>query len=1424
MTAILHSSPNASARGADQTPPKTYPNRWRMNRAGIVNVWHYYDEIFEFSGGRMLLRGTNGAGKSRALEMLLPFVLDGDRRKMDATGAGSVQLGELMKQGSGAQKNRVGYLWLELVRTPGQGEGGDGQPEYLTVGAMVKWSAAAAKLADPMYFTTARRVGFDLPLLSVERHPLSKDKLAELIGAEAITDRAATHRERVGAAVFTLDGEYGSERYDGLLALLHTLRSPHVGNRIEKGSLPTILSESLPPLSEDSLNAAGERLDSLSESRDSLQHLEGALTTVSTFLAVYRRYAAATLTGAATAAQSAAGAAATANRLAGAKARERDDLATRRTAQDVELSGLETRVQDLQSTIEGIKGSEAYAAGVNIANLEKAVAALADTARTSLKAAASARREESEGTRRIDALAGEVVAAASTAAVALHTAAGLLGQAKIGTGALPGLVAASTAAAAGAIEPVRTDLEADPAPLARPAPQTLTLTPADLGAAIAGARSSATAATRRAEAADNRRRTARELGGERVRLERDEAKADDAFEDAEAEDTIRRTLAQTRDEVARALAGAWHNWTSSPATATLLGAVNWDHSAVGPLLADPDLLTGDVQDPPAGQEPGAGAPPPLARLDGAANDSATPAREALAATMADLASADRSDAATAAELSDEAAELAAANDPPPPSPPWVSPLADGAVPLWAGLDFADGIGAVERAGLEAGLLAAGLLGAQVQADGSVAAADGQVLLGADAPVAPAALSAVLVPDPDASLPAGAVASVLARVGLGAGSHSTWVAVDGSWGNGPLRGKHTLAVATHIGASARAAAREVRLAQIATEQELIAARVAARLQQRNDCAATGSAISAHLRAAPASGPLALARSRTADSATRALRLRQTATALGAAAVAARTKWKAAEAAHHDSCDHLDLPYEPDALADVKAAATAAAGACSTAGTALSTLDARRTRHTADLAALPEGTGRRVDAETEAGAAWGQWHANCVEFAALTQNLGAEAEAVRAALALAESGHNQAKRELTAALKAEKELVELAITAASQAAITADLATERADEMQVALGKLATRVALPGIVAAATGGADPDLSAACAPPAGLPLTTRVVEAAAASVLDAVGTPKAGPADQTALVRAQSALEREVSGEYDLVTTVTGGVFLFELADATGRRPIAAAAAKMASDVEEGRGALSAREHTVFTEFVLGGVGDELRRRLGQASGLVEAMNASLSGIATSHGISVRLRWDLSDPSPASPVARIRELVQASTKVRPVEQTDELVGMLKDRVSQQFDLDPTAGYATHLKNALDYRLWHKVTVSVLGPAPGQVRGMGPRTRLSQGETRFVSYVTLFAAADAYLSGLPDTGRALRLILLDDAFAKVDDRTIGELMGLLVRLDIDFALTGHALWGTYPQVPSLDVYEVVRGEGTAAVTTHIHWDGRNRHLRSAG
>lgn len=48
-----------------------------MNRAGLLNFWYYDDEIFEFADGKLLLRGTNGSGKSVTMQSILPVSRDG---------------------------------------------------------------------------------------------------------------------------------------------------------------------------------------------------------------------------------------------------------------------------------------------------------------------------------------------------------------------------------------------------------------------------------------------------------------------------------------------------------------------------------------------------------------------------------------------------------------------------------------------------------------------------------------------------------------------------------------------------------------------------------------------------------------------------------------------------------------------------------------------------------------------------------------------------------------------------------------------------------------------------------------------------------------------------------------------------------------------------------------------------------------------------------------------------------------------------------------------------------------------------------------------------------------------------------------------------------------------------------------------------
>ena len=69
-----------------ESPRGDSASRWMLNRAGIINVYQYGNETLHFGGGRLLLRGVNGSGKSTAMNMLLPFLLDADIRRIDAAG------------------------------------------------------------------------------------------------------------------------------------------------------------------------------------------------------------------------------------------------------------------------------------------------------------------------------------------------------------------------------------------------------------------------------------------------------------------------------------------------------------------------------------------------------------------------------------------------------------------------------------------------------------------------------------------------------------------------------------------------------------------------------------------------------------------------------------------------------------------------------------------------------------------------------------------------------------------------------------------------------------------------------------------------------------------------------------------------------------------------------------------------------------------------------------------------------------------------------------------------------------------------------------------------------------------------------------------------------------------------------------------
>ena len=252
-----------------------------LHRAGIVNVWQYDRVELRFAGGRLLLRGKNGAGKSKALEIILPFLFDGDTRRLDATGRDRTTVRWLMSDGRPAG-NHIGYVWLELRCADGD-DGGD--ERFHTLGAGLKASTATGR-TDAWFFSTERRVGVDLHL---ERagECLSVDKLKEAVGEEAVTPSGSEHRRRVGRHLF---GLFDEARFDNLLHLMHRLRDPNIGNRVEAGELAHVLSDALPPIDERVLADAAGRFDDLESIRQQVERADRTAAALNQFLGVYRGY------------------------------------------------------------------------------------------------------------------------------------------------------------------------------------------------------------------------------------------------------------------------------------------------------------------------------------------------------------------------------------------------------------------------------------------------------------------------------------------------------------------------------------------------------------------------------------------------------------------------------------------------------------------------------------------------------------------------------------------------------------------------------------------------------------------------------------------------------------------------------------------------------------------------------------------------------------------------------------------------------------------------------------------------------------------------------------------------------------------------------------------------------------------------------
>jgi uncharacterized protein (TIGR02680 family) len=397
MTVTALPRPGAAPRPAPG-PPDSGP-RWRPARAGIINVWRYYDEVFTFHEGRLLLRGPNGSGKSKALELLLPFLLDANLRasRLSTFGTGERTMHwNLMGEGSSGT-TRVGYVWLEFC-LPGAPE------EWFSCGCRLAASTHTTTVHTD-YFTTSRRIGAregGVALVNPAGQPLTRGGLEEALAEDGVVHgNAGDYRAAVRSALF---GGLTEQRYDALITALLQLRMPKLSQRLDPALLSTLLSRALPPLGQQEITDLAEGFERLDRQRERLVTLDQEVAATRLLAARQRSYAQRVLRGRAAALISATTDLDNQTKAARRSAEEYEVIAARKAAAQARGETLEGEIGTGEARVDGITGSAAYQQGRELDELRQEAARTSDRA-GAIGADAARKRSDAGGdeSRRRDA-------------------------------------------------------------------------------------------------------------------------------------------------------------------------------------------------------------------------------------------------------------------------------------------------------------------------------------------------------------------------------------------------------------------------------------------------------------------------------------------------------------------------------------------------------------------------------------------------------------------------------------------------------------------------------------------------------------------------------------------------------------------------------------------------------------------------------------------------------------------------------------------------------------------------------------------------------------------------------------------------------------------------------------------------------------
>ena len=1394
----------------DDTQLSDAPARFKPMRAGVINLWDYDDEEFAFADGRLALKGHNGSGKTKALEVLFPFVLDGqlDPRRLDPfSGEDRTMKSNLLYRG---QESEVGYVWMEFAR-----HREDGTVEGVTIGAGLRAQRSRADVVR-WYFVTDGRVGVDFGLLTRQARPLTRRQLSAGLGEDHLFKSATAYRAAVDDRLFGL----GRERYGQMVDMLLRLRKPLLAKDLDPIELSKALASGLCPVEDNLVAQAARDFDNLAEIQTLLEGLQAADNAVTGFMQDYTRYLSTRARTAIDQARHRITATGEECELISQAAGERAGATEALRIAKEKLRGLQTERASLGQRLQVLLASDAY-------RQQGAIDQLRARTKDAQKTVSEHHTRLAKDQEEVDHLREEAVNRGRA------VDRGRADMQRAGSDLVRDAESAGI------------PLQEDPLSWGERLVETV--------AALAVARSDDVEAVKAlldqfADAEQEQRRAEKEL-----------RRAGDEVEAAET------NLSSHQDQLESARQRAHQELTR--------WAARWADPEAGGQLP-PQIVPALEAALERAEQPGAEPLSMTfqARTQ-ELRDTLVTKRSMAESSHQDLSRQIERTQEQRAEIAAERDDAPAHNDLRTADRRGRAGAPLWQLVRFRDEISAEEAAAVEGALYGANLLTAWvhpdgeLTGAGIEA-GDV---DGYLVpLPPRARPVGATLCDLLVPEDQELVPAERIDALLASISLSStheiikrtdaptspGSTNTVppgsavrppsvvVTRHGRFTLGVQVGAHPKQICEFIGTTARAQRRAARLAALDGELKTL---TQDRTEVETSLAAIGQTITdlAHAeKELPSIGAIATAErdcvSAAADLATARTRQDQQRSLLdrSTAEVDLRRRRLLQGASERTMPTETGgVEHVARCVAAFERSGRALALAWDQVTAQEKDLADRRRRLTYRQDRLDEDRQRQSEREEEqlklaaeldqALAAQGPEAAHVLSGKSeLEQRLSEIARASKRADKQIDDEQDRLSRSSQRLEDAQDRLAAALTEQFTAAAALAPLAKPDLCEL------LGVRVDVPWPPVSTWPAAD-DLAEVVferlgQPPSTGDLTDEARSALPTGVLaylDALHQAvAAAPITETTRrswdTRAMNAAETlstkldETRQDYRLERDLDEGVLVVRIADADGLSPIGSFAARLKEHVEDQSMLLEERERTLLEDALLKQLAQQIHARTKDARDLVATMDADTRSRPMSSGTAVGIRWVTADKI-TDPQRAVADLLAKAPEYLGPEGLNELRRLLREQIHTARARESVKTYHQVLTEVLDYRAWHTFELRLVRPGlPEEKLTKAKHSVLSGGEKSSAIHLPLFAAANAQYSSARPT--CPRMIALDEAFAGIDAKYRPDLLELTVKFDLDLFMTGHDLWVTSPCIPQIAHYDLHHDKLAHTVSPMLLlWDG---------